>query len=118
MLKCKSYTSADIILITLSLSLSSDLKFILVIKYTADAPLESCSSLTVPNEGVLIKALIDNTTVVSLHFYYVNGTAPKPNHIPTVTFVNSSFLNLTYNTTAYNTTIHAEQDVIIVMCGH
>ena len=110
MLKCKSYTSD----ISFSLSLSSDLKFTPVLKYTADPPLESCLPLTVPNEGVLIKALIDHTTVVPLHFYYVARTAPKPNCIPTVTFINSSFLNLTYDTTAYNTTIHTEQDVVIV----
>ena len=54
------------------------------------------------NEGVLIKALINNTTVVPLHFYYVNGTEDKNNRIPTVTFINSSFLNLAYNdTTTY-----------------
>ena len=63
--------------------------------------------MKVPNEGVLIKALIDNTTVVPLHFYYVNGTEDKSfdyneKHIPTVTFINSSFLSLTYsNTTTY-----------------
>ena len=67
--------------------------------------------MNVPNEGVLIKALIDNTTVVPLHLYYVNGTEYNiPNNrknIPTVTFINSSFLNLTYNDTAYNTTTYA-----------
>ena len=55
------------------------------------------------NEGVLIKALIDNTTVVPLHFYYVYGKSLKRNRFPMVTFINSSFLNLTYNTTTYAT---------------
>ena len=70
----------------------------------------NCSPLNVPNEGVLIKALIDNTTVVPLHFYYVNGTEDNycKKHIPTVSFINSSFLNLTYNTTAYNATTYAK----------
>ena len=65
--------------------------------------------MNAPNEGVLIKALIDNTTVVPLHLYYVSGTEDKsrPHYIPTVTFINSSFLNLTYNDTAYNTTTYA-----------
>ena len=58
---------------------------------------DNCSSLNVQNEGVLIKALIDNTTVVPLHFYYVDETPTKNNRIPTVTSINSSFLNLTYN---------------------
>ena len=59
--------------------------------------------MSVPNEGVLVKALIDNTTVVPLHFYYVNGTETdyKKKHIPTVFFINSSFLNLTYITATY-----------------
>ena len=66
--------------------------------------------MNVPNEGVLIKALIDNTTVVPLHFYYVNGTEDyyNKNHIPTVSFINSSFLNLTYNDTAYNANTYAK----------
>ena len=63
--------------------------------------------MNVQNEGVLVKALIDNTTVIPLHFYYVNGRSSKLNGIPTVTSINSSFLNLTYNDTAYNTTTYA-----------
>ena len=63
--------------------------------------------MDIPNEGVLIKAYIDNTSVVPLHFYYVYGNKLKQNRIPTVTFINSSFLNLTYNDTAYNTTTYA-----------
>ena len=62
--------------------------------------------MNVQNDGVLIKALIDNTTVIPLHFYYVNGTL-NTKRIPTVTFINSSFLNLTYIDTAYNTTTYA-----------
>ena len=59
--------------------------------------------MSVPNEGVLVKALIDNTTVVPLHFYYVYGTETdyKKKHIPTVFFINSSLLNLTYITATY-----------------
>ena len=57
--------------------------------------------MKVPNEGVLIKALIDNTTVVPLHFYYVHGTevytANNNKNILKVSSINSSFLNLTYN---------------------
>ena len=66
--------------------------------------------MNVPNEGVLIKALIDNTTVVPLHFYYVNGTEDNycKKHIPTVSFINSSFLNLTYNATPYNANTYAK----------
>ena len=66
--------------------------------------------MNVPNEGVLIKALIDNTTVIPLHFYYVNGTEDnyKIKHIPTVTFISSSLLNLTYNTTPYNANTYAK----------
>ena len=64
--------------------------------------------MDIPNEGVFIKALIDNTTVVPLHFYYVNEVPfNNDGRIPTVTFINSSFLNLTYNDTAYNTTTYA-----------
>ena len=59
--------------------------------------------MNVPNEGVLIKALIDNTTVVPLHFYFVNGTLLNNNNsrISTVTSITSSLLNLTYNTATY-----------------
>ena len=59
--------------------------------------------MNIPNEGVLIKALIDNTTVIPLHFYYVNGNSSNTKRIPTVTSINSSFLILTYNTTTYAT---------------
>ena len=58
--------------------------------------------MDVTSEGVLIKALIDNATIVPLHFYCVNGKRLNNNRpIPTVTTINSSFLNLTYNTAAY-----------------
>ena len=97
MLKCKLYASVDIVVITLFLSLSSDLEFSLVLQYTSSNTY-NCSSLNTQNEGFLIKALIDNTTVVPLHFYYVNGTSSNTKRIPTVTFINSSFLILTYNT--------------------
>ena len=96
----------------LTLSLSRNLEFSLVLQYT-EPPIfnDSCYKLNVPSEGVLIKALVDNTSVVPLHLYYVNGTEDNiPNNrqsIPTVTFINSSFLNLTYNDTAYNTTTYA-----------
>ena len=90
-----------------SLYLSGDLKFSLVLQYTAD-PLDPCKPLAVQNEGVLIKALIDNTTVVLLHFYYVNEVPfNNDGRIPTVMSINSSFLNLTCNDTAYNTTTYA-----------
>ena len=87
----------------------SDVDFSLVLQYTSNNTY-NCSPLNVPNEGVLIKALIDNTTVVPLHFYYVNGTEEnyQIKHIPTVSFINSSFLNLTYNTTAYNANTYAK----------
>ena len=54
--------------------------------------------MDITNEGVLVKALIDNTTVIPLHFYYVNGRPSNNNRIPTVTSINSSFLILTYTT--------------------
>ena len=54
------------------------------------------------NEGVLIKAFINKTTIVPLHFYYVSGTEiNNESRIPTVTTINSSFLNLSYKTTTY-----------------
>ena len=103
--------------LSLSLSLSiyiyiyifSDVQFSLVLQYTPNNTY-NCSPLNVPNEGVLIKALIDNTTVVPLHFYCVNGTEDnyKIKHIPTVTFISSSFLNLTYNATPYNANTYAK----------
>ena len=99
----------------LSLSLSlyiykfSDVKFSLVLQYTPNNTY-NCSPLSVPNEGVLIKALIDNTTIVPLHFCYVNGTEDnyKMKHIPTMSFTKTSLLNLTYNTTAYNANTYAK----------
>ena len=67
--------------------------------------------MNVQNDGVLIKALIDNTTVIPLHFYYVNGRSTKPNRIPTVTSINSSFLILTYDTTTYTVPFTASSAV-------
>ena len=71
-----------------------------------------CKPLDVQNEGVLIKALMDNTTVVPLHFYYVNDVPfNNDGRIPTVTSINSSFLNLTYDTTTYTVPFTASSAV-------
>ena len=68
--------------------------------------------MNVPNEGVLIKALIDNTTVVPLHFCYVNGKRRiNKRRIPTVSFINSSFVKLSYKTTTYIVTFTASSGV-------